>query len=189
MNITSHGTISSPGSPGKYPPNRDCEWILIAPPGKRIQFLFFTLMIEVHETCAFDYVEIHNGLSIESPSLGKFCNTTNPPPLITPGHTATIHFHSDEDSNDVGFQIAYSVIEGVPGCGGIYTSPKGEITSPNDFADGKYQNNLICDYIIQMPRDSRIQIEFKNFSLEARFEGTTGCIYDKVEVKVCTNLK
>lgn len=111
FNVTTHGTVASPGSPGNYPLNSECEWILEAPPGKRIQFLFFTLQIESHENCSYDYLEIHSGDSIETPSLGKFCNSTVPPPLLTPSNVATIHFHSDNSSNDAGFQIAYSVIE------------------------------------------------------------------------------
>lgn len=178
MNITTHGTISSPGSPGKYPMNRDCEWFITGPPGKRIQFHFYTLMIEAHATCSFDFVEVHSGLGSETPSLGKFCNTTNPPPLLTPSHTATIHFHSDGDSNDVGFQIAFSVVEGIPGCGGVYTAARGDVLSPTNIADGKYKHNMMCDYVIQMPKDSRVRIEFKKFSLEE----SSSCKFDKIEV-------
>lgn len=178
--MTTHGTISSPGSPGQYPMNRDCEWFLTAPPGKRIQFLFYTLMIEAHESCTYDFVEIHSGLGVETASLGKYCNTTNPPPLLTPSHTATIHFHSDGDSSDAGFQIAFSVVEGIPGCGGTYTTPKGDIMSPTSIADGKYKHNIVCDYVIQLPKDSRVRIKFKTFVLE----DSSGCKFDKVEVNV-----
>lgn len=178
MNVSTHGTISSPGSPGNYPMNRDCEWFLTAPPGKRIQFLFYTLAIEAHETCGFDFVEVHSGIGVESQSLGKYCNTTNPPPLLTPGHTATIRFHSDGDASDTGFQIAFSVVEGIPGCGGTFTSPKGDVMSPTNIADGKYKHNIVCDYVIQMPTESRVRIDFKKFALE----DSSGCKFDKVEV-------
>lgn len=58
FSISTYGTISSPGSPGKYPPNRDCYWKLIAPYGKRIQMHFFTMQLEKHETCQFDYLAV-----------------------------------------------------------------------------------------------------------------------------------
>jgi cubilin len=135
-------------------------------------------MIESHPTCEFDFVEIHSGLGVETPSLGKYCNTSNPAPLLSTSHTATIHFHSDGTSSDAGFQIAYSVVEGIPGCGGIYTAPKGDIVSPTSIAEGKYKHNVMCDYIIQMPTDSRIRIEFKQFALE----DSSGCKFDKIEV-------
>lgn len=58
MSITEHGTIKSPGSPGNYPPNRDCIWKLTAPPSKRIQLHFFTMQLEAHETCQYDYLAV-----------------------------------------------------------------------------------------------------------------------------------
>lgn len=58
VNASTHGTISSPGSPGKYPKNRDCRWTLKAPYGKRLKLTFFSLQIEKHDSCNFDYVEV-----------------------------------------------------------------------------------------------------------------------------------
>ena len=53
-----HGSISSPGYPGKYPPNRDCKWHIFSQSGKRIKFHFLSLMLEEHPTCENDYVEV-----------------------------------------------------------------------------------------------------------------------------------
>lgn len=133
--------------------------------------------------CSYDYLEIHNGDSTDAQSLGKYCNSTIPPPLLTPGNQATIHFHSDADSNDAGFQIAYTVVEGIPGCGGIYTNSKGDISSPMSIEDGKYKHNLLCDYVIRMPLNTRIRLEFKKFGLE---ESAT-CKFDKIEIFEGTN--
>lgn len=43
---------------GKYPPNRDCIWKISAPPSKRIQLHFFTMQLESHETCQYDYLAV-----------------------------------------------------------------------------------------------------------------------------------
>lgn len=64
INVLSHGTISSPGSPGKYPLNRDCRWKLKAPAERRIKITFFSLNIEAHETCNYDYVEVSNKIKV-----------------------------------------------------------------------------------------------------------------------------
>lgn len=53
-----YGTVSSPGSPGRYPPNRDCYWMIEVRYGKRIQFHFGQLMLEEHPTCGSDYLEV-----------------------------------------------------------------------------------------------------------------------------------
>lgn len=58
IELESHASISSPGSPGKYPPNRDCWWTVIAPPGRRVQLHFFSLQIEDHTNCSFDFLEV-----------------------------------------------------------------------------------------------------------------------------------
>lgn len=58
MDVSTYGTISSPGSPGNYPPNRDCTWYLVAPPGKRIQLHFFSMQLETHDTCDYDYLAV-----------------------------------------------------------------------------------------------------------------------------------
>lgn len=47
-----------------------------------------------------------------SPMLAKLCNSTIPPPILTSGSHANLHFHSDSSSQDYGFQMTYSEIEG-----------------------------------------------------------------------------
>ncbi|XP_055601686.1 cubilin homolog [Uranotaenia lowii] len=176
--IKSHGVLTSPGSPGSYPPNRDCKWFLTAPPGKRIQFHFFTMKIEAHNSCEYDFLQINDGVRDESTMLVKFCNTTHPEPLVTPSNEATVYFHSDEDSNDAGFQISYAVIEGIPGCGGIFTKTEGEISSPRRNEDNFYPHNLNCEYLIQLPAETKIEIKFNRFHLEA----SDSCKFDYVAV-------
>uniref|UniRef100_A0A182RN21 Cubilin n=1 Tax=Anopheles funestus TaxID=62324 RepID=A0A182RN21_ANOFN len=174
----SHGIITSPGTPGNYPPNRDCKWYLQAPQGRRIQFTFFTMKIEAHENCNYDYVQITDGMEDEGMLLAKYCNTTHPPPLITPSNEATVYFHSDDSGNDAGFQISYAVVEGVPGCGGTYTQREGVISSPLSQTDNVYPNNLNCEYLIKLPIGSRVEIKFSKFHLEQ----SESCKFDYLEI-------
>lgn len=174
--VTEFGTISSPGSPGNYPPNRDCWWRLTAPQGKLIQFHFLTMKIESHVDCAFDYLEIRDGLTMESPVIEKYCNTSHPAPVTSATNEVSLHFHSDADSTDTGFQIHYTVIEGMPGCGGIFTGLAGDISSPS--AGGAYHHNLECEYLIQVPAGSRISLTFQEFELEH----DSSCNFDYLEI-------
>ncbi|XP_076628821.1 cubilin [Colletes latitarsis] len=168
-----YGTISSPGSPGRYPPNRDCFWSINVNPTKRIQFHFGQLMLEEHPTCQSDYLEIVGELDER---LGLYCNHTRPPPLIAPGSEAMIHFHSDSAGQDSGFQIHYSTIEGIPGCSGVYTAPTGTISLPTHTST--YRENMECDWRIQMPHGERIQITWSKFELE----DSTSCEFDYVKI-------
>ena len=58
MPPVNHGSIKSPGAPDKYPKNRDCEWKLRVPTGKRIQMHIFTLTLETHDNCSFDFIRV-----------------------------------------------------------------------------------------------------------------------------------
>lgn len=176
ITATTYGVISSPGSPGNYPPDRDCWWRLSANPGKRIQLHFMVMKIESHPSCSFDYLAIHDGLGDEAALLEKYCNTSHPEPFISPANELSLHFHSDSDSTDTGFQIHYTVVEGVPGCGGTFTSLNGEISSPTK--DGKYQDNLECEYLIKLSPGSRILIEFNELEIESHNE----CSFDYLEL-------
>ncbi|XP_052870861.1 cubilin homolog [Anopheles cruzii] len=177
--VTSHGIISSPGIPGNYPPNRDCKWYLTAPPGRRLQFNFFAMNIEAHENCNYDFVQITDGVREEGALLAKYCNSSHPAPLTTPGNEATVYFHSDEDGNDSGFLISYASVEGIPGCGGTYTQRDGTIRSPLSPTDPSvYPNNLNCEYLIKLPVGSRVDITFTKFHLEQ----SESCKFDYLEI-------
>lgn len=176
-NIVSFGTITSPGSPGNYPQNRDCEWRLVAPVGKRIELHFFAMQLEQNSGCDNDYVAVHDGTSAESdPLLARFCNTTHPEPLTSGANELLIRFHSDSVGTDAGFQIHYSVVEGIPGCGGTWTGTRGEIASP--VHDGRYPRNLQCEFVIRMPVDSQMRLTFREFDLEYH----ENCEFDYVAV-------
>lgn len=102
--------------------------------------------------------------------------------MISPGNELTLHFHSDDTNTDNGFQIHYSLIEGIQGCGGTFTAPSGEFGSPSE--NGEYMNNLDCHYLIKMPRNTQspIKLTFLSFHLEGQMENS--CPFDYVEVSI-----
>ncbi|XP_050362534.1 cubilin-like [Nymphalis io] len=176
INATTHGHIRSPGSPGNYPPNRDCYWHLSTVWSKRIQLHFFELDIEKHANCSFDFLAIYDGSHTIDPLISQYCNSTQPAPIESAGSDMLIHFHSDGYGDGKGFQITYAPVEGVPGCGGFFTNDRGEIVSPS--YNGAYLNNLLCEYKIKTRPETRIRIEFKSFNLERSFR----CRYDYLKI-------
>ncbi|XP_058980023.1 cubilin homolog [Musca domestica] len=158
INVESHGTISSPGSPGNYPKNRDCHWLLKAPNDKRLKLTFFSLQIESHDSCNYDFLEITDAISGQM--VEKFCNSSHPQPLLLPTNEANVVFHSDNIGSDTGFQIFYSLEERLPGCGGTYTAPEGSIQSPHIS-----QDSLSCEYELSMTGSERIDMQFKIFKM------------------------
>lgn len=176
VDARSHGHISSPGSPGKYPPNRDCFWILSAPLGKKIQLLFFALDIESHTNCSFDYLAIYEGSKQTDPLLNRYCNSDLPAPLLSAGSVILIHFHSDAYGAGYGFQLTYAPVPGVPGCGGYFTNEKGELSSPS--YNGTYLSNILCEYNIKTSQGSKIRIDFREFHLEK----SVNCRFDYLKI-------
>ncbi|XP_033347146.1 cubilin [Bombus vosnesenskii] len=165
-----YGTISSPGSPGRYPPNRDCYWTITVKSSKRIQIHFGQLMLEEHPSCEADFLEIS---TIHNERLGLYCNHTHPPPLVVPASKAVIYFHSDSAGQDAGFQIHYSAIEGVPGCNDVYTTPTGTVSSPTitNIRD------IECEWKIQTAVGKRIEITWPKLELS-----DTECRMQKLEI-------
>ncbi|CAG0918336.1 unnamed protein product [Notodromas monacha] len=173
-----HGTINSPGYPGNYPHNRDCFWVVTAPLGKRINFQFATMQLEVHANCSFDFLKIYDGVTENAPLIGSFCNVSIPPPLETAGSYALLHFHSDESLADAGFHITFSTRSGIPGCGGVLADASGSFASPGH--PETYENNIECDWVIRTHGDEKIRLHFVTFALESSY---SGCSYDYVEIR------
>ncbi|XP_011500246.1 PREDICTED: cubilin-like, partial [Ceratosolen solmsi marchali] len=171
-----HGSITSPGFPGKYPNNRNCYWNIHVSAGKRIALHFTSLMIEEHATCQFDYVEINETTYIGEHRLGIFCNHSKPEPITTSGSNVIVHFHSDNSGADSGFHLSFLSIPGAPDCGGIYTSESGEITSPK--YSGNYRSGMICDWEIRLPETSNVRINWLNFDVES----SRNCMFDSVQI-------
>ncbi|KAF8777573.1 Cubilin like protein [Argiope bruennichi] len=176
LNISDYGSFNSPGYPGVYPNDRTCAWLVRVPVGKRIQFHFATLQLEVHSNCSYDYVKVYDGASDTDPVIGTYCTSVTPPPLTTSGHSALVVFHSDNSGQYGGFHITYSSQSNVQGCGGLLTTPTGRISSPN-FPD-VYENNLNCEWLIRIHPDNRLKVTFQEFNLEPH----SNCSFDYLEI-------
>ncbi|XP_020802550.1 LOW QUALITY PROTEIN: cubilin homolog [Drosophila serrata] len=173
LEFETHGTLASPGSPGNYPKNRDCRWTLVAPIDKRIKLTFFSLQLERHDNCNFDYVQIKD--TISGRELAKYCSSGQPAPLLLPTHQAEILFHSDADGSDTGFQLHYSVEERIPGCGGVFTAREGTISGAsgsgvNAGTDTESQgiamgDPVSCEYEIRSGLGELIAIQMEHLEL------------------------
>ncbi|XP_055847074.1 cubilin homolog [Episyrphus balteatus] len=143
-----HGVIKSPAYPGKSPPNRECEWDIIAPLGKRILFRFFEVVMDNSANCTKDALILYDSNEV----LEKICETGVPPPKYSSTNSVKVHFHTDRGRQDSLFHMHYEVVEGKPGCGGLLTEEKGKILFTADLNR--------CVFLIQQPVGTRIEITF-----------------------------
>ncbi|XP_033005243.1 astacin-like metalloendopeptidase [Lacerta agilis] len=107
---STHGVVTSPNFPRKYPPNKKCLWIISAPAGSRISLTMGSFDLEEATGCNYDRLVFRDGSDISSPLLGTFCGKTEVPALNSTGSFLRIEFYSDVISQYSGFKLDYSII-------------------------------------------------------------------------------
>lgn len=58
-----------------YPVQADCDWLLVAERGYRVELMFQTFEVEEEADCGYDYVELFDGHDKTAMRLGRFCGS------------------------------------------------------------------------------------------------------------------
>ena len=100
------GSISSP----KTNDLLQCEWIIRAPAGMRINLNFqqFGLNNYIEYKC-LDYVSVYDGGSTMFPLLGRYCGHISPPSHISTGNQILIRYKSINSLSNIGFIASYQM--------------------------------------------------------------------------------
>ena len=110
--LSGSGKISSTNYPkSNYTASRNCTWTITAPPDKIVNFTFIYFVLSecsaspCSDSCS--YVELYDGGSTSSPSLGRFCqgSSWNEPQLST-GNQMFVIFHPGQ-TVERGFEAKY----------------------------------------------------------------------------------
>lgn len=166
--------LRSPGWPGEYSPDRECVYIISVKTGRQIELNFTKFELEDHDDCSFDYVEVRNGGTVTSPLIGKYCGSKLPPILTSFSNQLYLTFKSDQSRNYAGFELEWDAT--ATGCGGILTSHRGSLSSPN-YPEA-YGENAQCAWRITSNQGSTIQIVMADLDMENHPE----CNYDYLEI-------
>jgi hypothetical protein len=76
-----------------------------------VQITFVSMRLE--SNCNHDYLLIRNGPYSFSPLINKYCGNSVPLPVLSESNALWIEFHSDDSSEDQGFEMTLeSVFEG-----------------------------------------------------------------------------
>ncbi|XP_019741112.1 bone morphogenetic protein 1a [Hippocampus comes] len=97
------GQIQSPNYPDDYRPNKACVWKVTVAQGYHVGLTFQSFEIERHDSCAYDYLEVRDGNSENSPLLGRFCGYDKPDDIKTSSNQLWMKFVSDGSVNKAGF--------------------------------------------------------------------------------------
>lgn len=106
--------------------------------------------------------------------IGKFCGTEIPAPIISHGNQLYFKFISDSSRGGKGFEIEWDGAS--TGCGGLITSTKGSISSPNHPLS--YAHNAQCEWRISVNEGSTVEIIITDLDMESQTE----CKYDYLEI-------
>ncbi|GAB6032010.1 hypothetical protein CHUAL_010385 [Chamberlinius hualienensis] len=168
------GLLHSPYYPDAYPASRECIYLIRASPAKAINLWFEAFDIE-GPSCVYDYLEIRDGDTSDSPLLGKFCGRDIPEAIVSTNNMLWVKFKTDSSVQNRGFLANYTTID--LGCGGIYhNQTTGVITSPSHPEE--YLHNMTCKWIVRAPPGNMVRITFSNFALESHWR----CDFDYVAV-------
>lgn len=168
------GSIVSPNYPESYEAHTECIWKISTSKGSSLQIFILDLDLEVHFTCALDYLEFFEVMEIGKRSLGKYCST-HPTFLSSVGNKMTILFHSDVSLEGRGFHLHYKSI-----CNNTLKGFRGVIESPN--FPNTYQHNLSCVWHIEGFEGNAINISFSHMDIEQNAL-VQHCNFDYVEIQ------
>lgn len=155
------GYLKSPGWPDIYPENIECTTVLKAPQNHSISLFFDAFDVESHSSCQYDYLEIRNGSTANSPLIDRLCGGILPNPIFPASNQLYLRFKSDFSNARDGFEATWT--SSPQGCGGTLVGDHGSFTSPN-YPD-TYSNNTHCEWLIRAPRGRLVTVTFEQFSI------------------------
>lgn len=108
----SSGSFHSSNHPFPYPVISLCTWNITAPTGYRIKLSFSSMDIDPSQHCISDSMKIRDGMTRESPLLGRYCgnNSAIPLPVVSSGPNMLVILTSDGINKATGFLADYSMI-------------------------------------------------------------------------------
>uniref|UniRef100_A0A8D0GFF0 Cubilin n=1 Tax=Sphenodon punctatus TaxID=8508 RepID=A0A8D0GFF0_SPHPU len=168
-----NGTIKSPHWPQNFPVNTRCMWTIITHGSKHLEINFDSnfQIPDSNGQCQSSYVKVWRGRDEkEETLLSTGCGNVAPGPVDAPSNVVTIVFQS-QDIPGHGFSASF-----ISRCGANFTGPEGRIISPN--YPSQYDNNLNCNYIIDVGPQSFVMLRFESFNLECN----RTCAYDAVKI-------
>uniref|UniRef100_A0A3B4A7Y7 Uncharacterized protein n=1 Tax=Periophthalmus magnuspinnatus TaxID=409849 RepID=A0A3B4A7Y7_9GOBI len=100
-----NGQIQSPNYPDDYQSNKACVWKISVAEGFHVGLSFQSF--ERHDSCSYDYVELRDGASEESPLIGHFCGYEKPDDIKSSSNKLWLKFVSDGSVNKAGFSANF----------------------------------------------------------------------------------
>ncbi|XP_028329147.1 neuropilin and tolloid-like protein 1 [Gouania willdenowi] len=173
------GYFTSPNYPEKYPPERECIYIIEASPRQCID-LFFNekYSIEPSWDCKFDHIEVRDGPFGFSPIIGRYCGQESPAYVRSSGRYLYIKFVADGELEAIGFSARYNftqdpefkelgVLPALPYCEFELSGSEGFVESTQIAKETRaLQTEAVdCRWTIKAPPKSKIYLRFLEYEM------------------------
>ncbi|XP_008211528.1 bone morphogenetic protein 1 [Nasonia vitripennis] len=107
VKLDSMGHLESPNYPEEYQSSKECVWRLSVPQDYQVALKFQSFEIESHDNCVYDFVEVRDGHSADSPLIGLYCGYKLPPDIRSTGNKLLLKFVSDSSVQKAGFSATF----------------------------------------------------------------------------------
>ncbi|XP_037537489.1 neuropilin and tolloid-like protein 1 [Nematolebias whitei] len=176
---SSGGYFTSPNYPEKYPPERECIYIIEASPRQCIDLFFDEkYAIEPSWECRFDHIEIRDGPFAFSPIIGRYCGQESPTFIRSSGRYLYIKFVADGELDAIGFSARYNFTQDpefeilgalptLPVCDFELSGPEGFVDSIQISREGRaLQTEAVdCRWYIRAPPSAKIYMRFLEYEM------------------------
>lgn len=112
-----YGRFTSPNYPGCYPNNQQCTWLIEAPRGYNYIYLHFeSFDLDCYDClqqwgyCPWDFVNVFDGSSSNSPRITSACGQLAPWELYSNGRFLFVQFYSNGFIPMPGFSVTYRAV-------------------------------------------------------------------------------
>ncbi|XP_066536934.1 neuropilin and tolloid-like protein 1 isoform X2 [Hoplias malabaricus] len=174
------GYFTSPNYPEKYPPDRECTYIIEASPRQCIDLYFDEkYSIEPSWECKFDHIEVRDGPFSFSPIIGRYCGQQSPTYVRSSGRYLWIKFVADSELEATGFSARYNFTQDpdfkdsgipltLPLCEFDMSGPEGIVESMMVSREGRaLQTEAVdCRWFIRAPPGSKIYLRFLEYEMQ-----------------------
>jgi neuropilin and tolloid-like protein len=79
-------------------------------------------VIEPHEDCDYDFLEVRDGAHGYSPFMSRFCGRSFPPVITSSDRYLWLRFNTDDTVEYSGFRAVYQYIPDIGNCSMRYTA-------------------------------------------------------------------
>jgi len=176
---SSYGNIFDGSGPVDYASNTDCRWLIS--PSQIIESI--KVKIDRLELNQGDTLFFYDGETVSDSLLFKLYDGLTFSTLQSKGNKMLIRFVSDQNFTADGFDLSFSSVFPV-----YCTSIKTITDSAGFISDGsdtnKYNNGILCKWMIESTQNSAITLHFSEFDTEAGQDWVV--IYDPTTSPVTT---